>query len=147
VAPPPPTSSCMLIFYLHPLPHSSSSSRSLESVDRDRSTKPPPPNNYAIVSADVSALSRGETDFVVRADMRPARLRLPAGEMASLVPPGAYIDASSFLTVSDTPRPLWRSRRYRSVSCAFVDVCCLCPLGVSLTASFSNPCPGQVLSA
>lgn len=73
---------------------------SLESVDRERSSKPPPPNNYAIVSADVSPLSRGEVEFVVRADMRPARLRLPAGELASIIPPGAYIDASSFLTVS-----------------------------------------------
>lgn len=87
-------------------------SRSLESVDRERSTKPPPPNNYAIASADVSPLSRGDTDFVVRADMRPVRLRLPAGELASLVPPGAYIDASSYLTV-------------RGVSCTLrLRVCC-----------------------
>jgi hypothetical protein len=93
------TSSPALIHLLSPPP----SPTSLESVDRDRSSKPPPPNNYAIVSVDASPLSRGEIDFVVRADMRPARLRLPAGELPSLIPPGNYIDASSFLTVSDGP--------------------------------------------
>jgi hypothetical protein len=83
------------------------SSNSLESVDRERSSKPPPPNNYAVVLADVSPLSRGDVEFVVRADMRPARLRLPAGELPSLIPPGAYVDSSSFLTVSRAlPLPL-----------------------------------------
>jgi hypothetical protein len=89
---------CLLLNFSPPTPPQT---HSLESVDRERSSKPPPPNNYAVVSADISPLSRGEVEFVVRADMRPARLRLPAGELASLIPPGAYIDASSFLTVSD----------------------------------------------